>query len=434
MGKQTKKAKNFCQKCTARHSAPTGARCTRGQNDEGVKQSAGPPDVRPRSPRTSTAVIHDASESDGAKGDEREEGRNQSVGDKLSGTDIILSRIAELRNESIAHRAADKAEMQKAINDLAARVDAPIIFSDDEDDMSSAGSGQAAARGQGDSRCGQAAVPGAGQRSTFAKPARRVKTFATRVSQEMVQAASDPIARLREDDVTAAQARAIINDSGDSSADLEGTNLRSGYYRTLNDSKLFDVPWPNDFVYRNNGRKVPFDSMTIPEFVIGYCHIVVSNIPVIPETEAALDHISYLSDVMGDTEGGEWETVRNSHRQILHMAEQGQLRWEDVAARDTHRGKQLLRADRAAALALTRPAVQQANSSSQSAGFKGTPCMLFQSGRCGFGGHHHTGGQQWSHICNTCLRVTGQRNPHPELFCKRKLSHDNRLAKQSGSA
>ena len=62
---------------------------------------------------------------------------------------------------------------------------------------------------------------------------------------------------------------------------------------------------------------------------------------------------------MGDTEGGDWESVRNSHRQVLYMAEQGQLRWEDVAARNAHHSKHLLRAD---TLAITRLAVQQAAS------------------------------------------------------------------------
>ena len=41
----------------------------------------------------------------------------------------------------MAQRSADKAEVSKAITDLAARVDAPIILSEyDDDDVSNAGS------------------------------------------------------------------------------------------------------------------------------------------------------------------------------------------------------------------------------------------------------------------------------------------------------
>ena len=38
----------------------------------------------------------------------------------------------------------------------------------------------------------------------------------------------------------------------------------------------------------------------------------------------------------------------NSHRQVLHMIEQGQLQWENVQARDSMRSKQLQRAEKAA--------------------------------------------------------------------------------------
>ena len=156
--------------------------------------------------------------------------------------------------------------MQKAINDLAAPVDAPIIFPDDDDDVHSAGAG--------------APVVKPMSKGMFAKPMRRARTFAMRVTQEIVQSASDPIARLRDDGVMASQARAIIHNAGAASEEHEGINLRSGFYRTLNDTKLYEVPWPNDYVYRNNGKKASYDTMTVSEFVIGYC------LPVMEETEA----------------------------------------------------------------------------------------------------------------------------------------------------
>ena len=118
------------------------------------------------------------------------------------------------------------------------------------------------------------------------------------------------------------------------------------------------MPWPSDFVYRSNGRKTSYDTMSVQEFVIWYCHIIVSNIPVSEDTGAALDHIfffAYLSDLRGDSEGSDWETVRNSHRQILHMVEQGQLRWEDEASQAAHCSKHLV---------FTRPAVQQSSAGS----------------------------------------------------------------------
>ena len=74
-----------------------------------------------------------------------------------------------------------------------------------------------------------------------------------------------------------------------------------------------------------NGKKAMFDTMSVPEFVMGYCRIIVSLLPFMSETKIALDHLDYLTDMMSHTEGGDWELVKNSHRQILHMVEQGQL-------------------------------------------------------------------------------------------------------------
>ena len=99
----------------------------------------------------------------------------------------------------------------------------------------------------------------------------------------------------------AAQAQAILGASGVSLNDFEGINVNSGFYRTMHDTKLFDVPWPNDSVYRNNGKKAMYDTMSIPEFVVGYCKIVVASHP---DIRVTADHVGYLSDVMLDIEGG----------------------------------------------------------------------------------------------------------------------------------
>ena len=77
--------------------------------------------------------------------------------------------------------------------------------------------------------------------------------------------------------------------------------------------------------------------MSIPEFVVGYCNIVIASLPVNNDTEVAADHVGYLADVMSDVDGDD--------RQVLHQIEQGQLKWEDKNARDMFRGKYLQRAE-----------------------------------------------------------------------------------------
>ena len=201
-----------------------------------------------------------------------------------------------------------------ALRAMAARLDAVDLLSDDEEPA--------------------AKLPVARQASsatniqqTFAKPIKQqaASVFNARVSSDVLQNSADPIARLREDGATAAQAQLILNAAGVSLPNMEGTNMGSGFYCNVNDMKLFNVPWPNDFIYHSNGKKATFDTSSIPEFVVGYCHIVVANLPVIKETEVAIDHVGYLSDMMSDIEGGDWDLVRGLHS---HQAEQGQLTWE----------------------------------------------------------------------------------------------------------
>ena len=158
--------------------------------------------------------------------------------------------------------------------------------------------------------------------------------------------------------------------------------MQSGYYRTLNDSKVFDVPWPNDFVYHKNGKKASYHTLSVPEFVQGYCAIVMANITVMEEMKALINHVGYLASVMNDTEGSSWEMVLNSHRQILHMIQQAQLKWEDVAARIAAIDRQLLRAERVAALPKVVKSQNIVNNNVHIP--KGQPCSLFQSGRCSY--------------------------------------------------
>ena len=204
-------------------------------------------------------------------------------------------------------------------------------------------------------------------------------------------------------------------------------NINSGFYRTMHDTKLFDVPWPNDSVYRNNGKKATYDTMSIPEFVVGYCKIAMASLPVSCDTEVTADHMGYLSDVMSDIEGGEWELVRNSHRQVLHQIEQGQLTWEDTTARDTFRSKYLQRAERAAGLGKSFKNNNAGGGNGMNVMPRGQACGPYQSNRCVFTSHHQSNGQNWVHMCATCQRVTGQKNPHPECECKRKLAHDRQM-------
>ena len=156
---------------------------------------------------------------------------------------------------------------------------------------------------------------------------------------------ADPVARLRADKASNAQAQLLLSTKGARMIQDDNVEIRSGYYRTLADNQKFEVPWPCDTVYRSDGKRANYDSMSLQEFTQGYLHIIASSLPINKATRAAFDHIAYLSDLLTDSMHTDWDLVLNSHRQVLHMIEQGQLSWENVEARNT-REKQLARADR----------------------------------------------------------------------------------------
>ena len=332
-----------------------------------------------------------------------------------------MAKLVEFKNEAAAQRQADKAETRKALREMAARFQ--DILSDDDEPKTSQ---------QPRKQTSGARTP----QSTFARPAKQpaVPAFNTGVSSDVLQNTADPIARLREDGATAAQAQLILNAAGVSLPDMEGTNMRSGFYRNVNDMKLFDVPWPNDYIFRANGKRAMFDTLSIPEFVVGYCSIVIASLPVINENKIAIDHVGYLSDVMSDVECGEWELVRASHRQVLHQAEQGQLVWENALARDTFRAKTLQRAERAASSGKGFKSQTQNNGANglNTPMPRGQPCGPYQTNRCVYTSHHQSNGHSWVHMCATCVRVTGQKNPHPDSECKRRFAHE-RATKGAGN-
>ena len=203
--------------------------------------------------------------------------------------------------------------------------------------------------------------------------------------------------------------------------------VTSGYYRTLADNQGYEVPWPCDTVYRSDGKRATYDTIKIQEFTQGYLHIIASSLPINESTRPAYDHIAYLCDILSDSMHTDRDLVLNSHRQVLHMIEQGQLKWEHVEARNSLREKQLARADKArqagkektggSGTQYSRPQRQQN---------RAQPSQAYQTGNCSQSGSHLVNGQWHQHVCATCMRVTGQQNPHKESDCKRKALHEAR--------
>ena len=136
MGKH-KKSINLCKACGIRHTAPTGAKCTRYRDDSSAS-TQGSPRRRGRrndsgggSPRTDVSSPRRKTSGNSERSLSGEESPSE-VREKWSIANLLLDKMTEMRDEARAQRMADKAELQKAIADLASRVDCSILSSEDE--------------------------------------------------------------------------------------------------------------------------------------------------------------------------------------------------------------------------------------------------------------------------------------------------------------
>ena len=198
-----------------------------------------------------------------------------------------------MREEVAVAREADRLETRKALDALAEWLEAPVLSSDDEVDEPPRDVGARSAR-----QCTKAVNNGTGTGKVVPQPfawlAKKGDISGdAAITPEMVQNALDPIARLKGDCISSAQAQLIMSAVVGQEPEAESSNSESGYYHTLNDIKKYHVPWPNDTIYRSNGKKALYDSLSISEFVMGHCNIIASTLRVGDETAQAFDHFSY---------------------------------------------------------------------------------------------------------------------------------------------
>ena len=131
MGKNTRSTNKarvyYCQTCKTRHTAPTGVDCLRT------------PEQGSRDPETDSSTGHrsegdsDVVENVSRKGLQTPRATEECPAAGRSDTDLILAKIAELQAQTSAQCAADKAEFNKAIQTLTARIEAPLLSSEDEE-------------------------------------------------------------------------------------------------------------------------------------------------------------------------------------------------------------------------------------------------------------------------------------------------------------
>ena len=404
----------FCHPCGAKHNPPTGMKCTRRKivsSDGGEDPSPESTPIREKRATRAGRKVPKAVDSQGSDSETEKStakagrAKSHTVSEDKQETEnmfeMIMGQMQSMAMEQKKAREADRAEMRAALKDMNSKLEKSVISEDEGEKEASVGEEET--------------------EMAFAAPVKRKGAGKTTTT--------DPVSRLRADKASSAQAQLLLSTKGARLLQDEEVEVRSGYYRTLADNQKFEVPWPCDTVYRSNGKRANYDSMHLQEFTQGYLHIIASSLPINKSTRAAFDHIAYLCDILTDSMHTDWDLVLNSHRQVLHMIEQGQLTWENVEARNMQREKQLARADKERQSGRGRSASEGTRAQPSRPSYQGRvlTCTPYQTGKCTHVASHHSNGQWLQHLCATCVRVTGQKNGHREVDCKRKALYDARV-------
>ena len=143
----------FCHPCGAKHTPPTGLRCKRQkQTDEGVAENNGAesstsePEAGPSKPsrvvgkkttKTSTESPVRVQVKQTTKQTKDKTGEGTPTTESPSGAttgdmfEMILGQMRSMNEENKKTRDTDRAEFQKAIQDLTEKIEAPILSEDD---------------------------------------------------------------------------------------------------------------------------------------------------------------------------------------------------------------------------------------------------------------------------------------------------------------
>ena len=125
----------YCDRCEFRHTAPTDENCPHGANlpqkSVGKDMPERPEHDETRTQQKELKYANGDSTATNTTGVSHNNPSLSTPQPELTGTMMILGQLVELRRETQAQRVADREYTQKAIADLAAKVETPTMSDDD---------------------------------------------------------------------------------------------------------------------------------------------------------------------------------------------------------------------------------------------------------------------------------------------------------------
>ena len=252
---------------------------------------------------------------------------------------------------------------------------------------------------------------------------------ASHMTPEDLQNSDEPIKSLRRDRSTSSLARGILQEIGIMAGNERDRRRRGrgGKHREL----IEGADWPEDYVYRLDGTEPSYDSLTLAEFVAAVFSIMEELTPITAKNAKVIRLFHYYRAFMEDCFEVDWPVVRTAHKQVLQGLEHKRIFWSDAASCIDTKRNALQRAQRRNMDVNVNVAPAPASTSQGPHGGPVHPCPEYQILGCTFHGEHWVNDQLMSHCCAWCIRILGQRYPHPEELCRKRLENVTKKSKNS---
>ena len=233
------------------------------------------------------------------------------------------------------------------------------------------------------------------------------------INPQALARSDDQVKTLRRHRPSANNATAILKELALLEAD--GKSRKGGANK--NNNTQVEADWPDLYVYRIQGNKPTYDSLTMPEFVAGYLSIIEEATTVCQLNVATLKHISYLRQLMEDCFLADWHMVRAAHKHVLNGIEHKRFAWEDTAVVIDTKRSALARIQSCGFQASSNQAKPNANAICWSC--TSSTCQPYQRLDCPFVNDHTVDNTIHMHCCSHCFAQMGFKRTHPQSNCRK---------------
>ncbi len=100
---------------------------------------------------------------------------------------------------------------------------------------------------------------------------------------------------------------------------------KSGEARTAADNVVFQIKWPQEYIYAVDGSQLNFNAMSIVQFTRGFIAMIIDS-----PNDLQSFMLTHLSETMVDAEKFSWESVLKFQASIFQGIEAGKITFKKL--------------------------------------------------------------------------------------------------------